>query len=893
MSFEEDAIIDESDYLAHYGILRKSGRYPWEGADTPAGRSDNFLSMVQRLRKEGMHDNDIARAFEMNSAQFRENISIANSEKKKADIERASELKRQGLSNVEVGKEMGRGESSIRALLKEGEAEKAALLGNTVDMLRSEIADKKYIDVGKGVEYHLAVPRKKLDAAVAVLKDEGYTIHYTQVAQLGTGLNTSLKVLAAPGVTGKEVYANRDSISQPFAYSDGDGGYTKNLPPLKVDPKRVKVKYAEEGGAEADGVIYVRRGVDDISLGKSRYAQVRIMVDGKGEGDRYLKGMAMYHDDLPPGVDLVFNTNKSDTGNKLDAMKKITSDQPNDPFGAMFRQIQEGPVGNKRVTSAMNLVNEQGDWEKWSKSLSSQMLSKQPRTLIKEQLDLARESKQREFDEIMKIPNSVLRAHLLGKFADSADSSAVNLKAAHMPRQGTHVILPIKSMKENEVYAPNYEDGERVVLIRFPHGGKFEIPELIVNNRHGEAKKLLGQAPDAIGIHSKVAERLSGADFDGDTVLVIPNNQGKVKTEAPLEGLKNFDPMQYKVPEGSPIPKMTPQQKGTQMGKVTNLITDMTLIGAPHAELERAARHSMVVIDAEKHHLDWQRSAVENGISALYKKYQPQSRGGGAATLISRATSRAEVNERKKRPQSEGGFVDPVTGRKVYVDTGNTYSDGTHKKIKSTKLAETDDAFTLSSGTAKEKLYAEHSNALKEMANKARLEMIRDGDFTYSPTAAKAYAPEVKSLTASLNLALRNAPLERQAQVLANATFRLKKQANPGMDKADIKKTKAKALEEARVRVGAEKFPVKISEREWAAIQAGAITKNKLKEILNHTNLDVLKELATPRETKALSSADKSRAISMLRAGYNQGAIAKQLGVSVSTIRAMLGEVTS
>lgn len=67
------------------------------------------------------------------------------------------------------------------------------------------------------------------------------------------------------------------------------------------------------------------------------------------------------------------------------------------------------------------------------------------------------------------------------------------------------------------MYAPNYKDGETVALIRYPHGGTFEIPILTVNNKQAEGKRVLGNTPaDAIGINSKVAGRLSGADFDGD-----------------------------------------------------------------------------------------------------------------------------------------------------------------------------------------------------------------------------------------------------------------------------------------------------------------------------------------------------------------------------------------
>ena len=52
------------------------------------------------------------------------------------------------------------------------------------------------------------------------------------------------------------------------------------------------------------------------------------------------------------------------------------------------------------------------------------------------------------------------------------------------------------------------------------------------------------------------------------------------------------------------------------MGKISNLITDMTLLGASEDKLARAVRHSMVVIDDEKHHLDYKQSEKDNNIAA-------------------------------------------------------------------------------------------------------------------------------------------------------------------------------------------------------------------------------------------------------------------------------------
>lgn len=888
----------ENHAIFHYGILRKSGRYPWGSGEEPHQRAASFLSEVSKMRKEGYKDTEIAEAWGMNSARLRENISLANKTKKAADIAQATRLREAGNSNVAIGRIMNINESSVRGLLKDGEAEKAAILDTISDTLRRNVAKKKYIDVGVGVEHNMGVSKEKLKTAVGILKNEGYELHYIQVPQLGTGKKTSMKVLCAPGTTYSEVYKNRDQVSLIYERSKDNGRSIEEiLPPLSISSKRVHVRYAEDGGTDADGTIYVRPGVKDVSLGTSSYAQVRIAIDGT----HYLKGMALYNDeDMPPGVDLVFNTNKSNTGNKLDAMKPMKRDKltgkidEEDPFGSMISdQIKEiDAFGQQKVSSAMNIVNKENDWDEWSKTLSSQMLSKQKPTLAKSQLDLTFDSKRREFESIQALTNPTLKKHMLEKFSESADAAAVHLKAAHLPRQATKVILPVNSLKENEVYAPTFNDGERVVLIRFPHGHISEIPELRVNNKHQGAKKLLGNAPDAIGIHSSVAERLSGADFDGDTVLVIPNDLGKVKNKPPLEELKGFDPKaQYPYYEGMPV--MDARQKGIEMGKVSNLITDMTIMGAPDSEIVRAVKHSMVVIDAEKHKLNYVQSAKDNGIRALQRKYQTKANGrvGGASTIVSKATSEIRVNARKPRSAKDGGPIDYGTGKRVFVETGEKYDDGKLKTIKSTKLAETDDAYTLVSPKAApiERLYADHSNRLKDLANRARKEMVRTPDLVRVPSAAKVYDKEVKDLEAQLHLALENAPHERRAQVVANAIVRMKKESNPDMDESELKKVRAKALKAARIRVGAKKTEIKITPRQWEAIQAGAISKTKLEQILDNTDIEKIKELATPKEKKSMSAADLSRAMQMLAGDkYSTADVARQLGVSVSTLNAAL-----
>lgn len=870
-------IVEEENYLKHYGILRRSGRYPWGSGGNVEARSRSFIDYIKEMLGFGMSEAEVATGVGMTTTELRAARTIARNAIKQADIAMATRLKDKGWSNVAIGERMGIPESSVRNLLKPGAKDKADNLTAISNMLKAQVDEKGLIDIGSGVEAQLGISKQKLDVAVAMLKEQGYIAHNgIKVEQLGTGHMTEHKVLSPPGTTWGDVMRNRGDIRQIQEYSD-DGGRTflGIEPPTSISSKRVAVRYAEDGGTDADGVIYVRPGVDDISLGASRYAQVRIAVDDS----HYLKGMAVYKNDLPDGVDLMFNTNKNSTGRKHDAMKPLKSD-PDNPFGATIR----------RQHGVMNVINEEGAWEAWSKTLSTQMLSKQSPQLAKSQLDITYGNKKSEYDEIMALTNPTVRKKLLESFADDADSSAVHLKAAALPRTSQHVILPMNSLKETEIYAPRYRNGERVTLIRHPHGGIFEIPELTVNNNHPPARKNLGDITDAVAINHKVAERLSGADFDGDHVLVIPNNSGKVKTAPALEGLKSFDP-QRAYPGYEGMKPMTSRGTQRQMGDISNLITDMTIGGANDAEIARAVRHSMVVIDAEKKGLNYKQSAIDNGIRQLKEKYQ----GGpnkGAATLISRAKSSQRVGERKPRSAAKGGPVDKATGKKVYEYTGATYVNEAGKTVprttKSKKLAETDNAHTLSSGTPIEKIYADHSNKLKALANDARKEAVNTKPTPYSPSAKRAYQKEVASLNAKLNVAMKNRPRERQAQVVANTVARAKIQADPNMDKASKKKVRAQALAAARARTGASRQEVTINWDEWNAIQAGAISTHRLSQILDKADLSEVKKLATPKTPLLMNSQKRTRARAMISMGYTQAEIADALGVSLTTLKTSL-----
>lgn len=942
-----------NDILIHYGMPRRSGRYPWGSGEDPYQHDRDFLGRIEELKKTGWTETpeNIKKEFGLSTTQYRAQKGLAKDERRMLNVARAKSLKEDGLGDSEIARkiseELGRdvNESTVRSWLNAESESRMKKARETADFIREQIDKKGMIDVGAGVSHELNISKEKLDQALAILESEGYPVYGGRVPQVtNPSQKTTIKVVCPPGTEHKDIY-NYENIHSLNEYISRDGGdtYEKKFHyPESMDSKRLMIRYKEDGGTDKDGTIELRRNVPDLSLGESRYSQVRILVDG----DRYLKGMALYSDNMPDGVDVIFNTNKSKDTPMRDVLKKI-KDDPDNPFGSAIKDVSLGgqywydPKTGERVSAStkgakLGLINkraDEGDWTEWKDALPSQFLAKQSRSLAKKQLDLAVADKTDEYNEISSLTNPTIKKHLLMKYADECDSAAVHLKAAALPGQKYHVIISIPSMKDTEVYAPNYENGTELALIRYPHGGTFEIPILKVNNKHPLAKKLIGtDSIDAVGINNKVAERLSGADFDGDTVMCIPTNDkaGKVKiiSTPPLKGLEGFDP-KTAYPERKGMKYMKDPVTGKdstqmQMGVISNLITDMTLKGATQDELARAVRHSMVVIDAGKHKLDYKQSEIDNNIAALKKKYQTtidadgREHTGGASTLLSRSKGEESVLKRQGSPKvnlkgkawydpskPEGSLVYQIADDvnyevpKVNRRTGEVTIVTKQRTQRSTKMAETDDAKTLISdaNTPMERLYADYANHMKDLANRARVEAANTGKIAYSKTAKATYSEEVRSLDEKLRVALMNAPRERQAQLRANAVVNAKvrraKEEGQELKNDEIKKAGQQALSRSRADVNSvsrKDRSIKITDREWEAIQSGAISENVLKKILNNADIDELRQRATPRSTTTLNQAKINRIKAYSASNYTLGEIAKKLGVSVSTVSKYLKE---
>ena len=238
--------------------------------------------------------------------------------------------------------------------------------------------------------------------------------------------------------------------------------------------------------------------------------------------------------------------------------------------------------------------------------------------------------------------------------------------------------------------------------------------------------------------------------------------------------------------------------------------------------------------------------------------------------------------------------VDPKTGEVTYTNKDGTIKYRTKQRLdKSTRMAETDDAYTLVSPARHpmELLYADYANSMKALANQARMEMVTTGRMPTSKTARQTYKVEVDSLMSKLNTAELNATRERAAQRMANMEVNAKKQANPDMKPGDIKKAGQQAITAKRLEVGSvsrKKREIDITDREWEAIQAGAISENKLKSILNNTNIDKLRERAMPKNRTTLTQAKINRIKAMSASNFTLAQIAEMMGIPTSTVSNVL-----
>jgi len=722
------------DDLTEEGFVGRSGRYEYGSGKVPYQHAKDFLQDIAKYRFENepfidakgrtwTGETAVAKRFGLRTAsELKAQESVARYEAKLDEYYKVWFLC--GLKNedgtpkyndTQIAKRLGYPhESSVRNIRKNRAKLENDSISPIADALKKQCDEGTgLVDVGKYAEKMFGCSKHKMEQALAVLNMQGYKAAPVRIKQAGSQNSTTVLVLRRPDMTYANAHEMKDKIEIANYKLDGNT-HTVNpvfVRPKSVDHNRIFIRYGDDegdkNGKPKDGLIEIRRGVPDLDLRGSHYCQVRINVDDT----HYIKGMACYSDDVPEGYDMIVNSNKPREKGWQGALKPMkhvgeTDDHPapvgapvdwDNPFKTLItpgiydpdnpnENVNGGqsyyydPVTGKKELSAINKRSDEGEWAEWSKELPSQFLSKQPKKTIERQLKLTKEQKQREFDEIMSLTNPTVRKFLLDGFATTCDSGSYQLKAASVPNARYHVLLPAPSIKDGECFAPNYYNGTKLALVRFPHSGTFEIPYLTVNNNNQEAIDLYTrEAKDMVAINPKAAAQLSGADFDGDTALTIPiTDKFDVAHRPYLEGLVDFDmDALYKlklddngnIVDGRPGAKLMKKSSiQLEMGSISNLITDMTLAGANDEELTRAVKHSMVVIDAFKHKYDYKLSEKDNDIKSLKEKYQKQifvdpetgktRVSTGAGTIISRSSKEKPI------PKTQGsGVINPETGK--------------------------------------------------------------------------------------------------------------------------------------------------------------------------------------------------------------------------------------
>ncbi len=794
-------ICEQLDAIIHSGVGhdenppgRGSGRYPWGTGQRLHQHDWEIYDRIQKYRQQGMTEAQIVKAMGFkNSNEFRAVKQIATNivrsdKQRTADyyIHTINPETGKVYTPTEIGKIMGVNESSVRSYLTTSTTGNSTKIFQAAETLEMAVKEKHYIDVGKGVELNLGLSPDSLNTSLEILKQKGYVVDTIDVKQI-TNPNqmTTYRVLADPGTTKQDLRAHKydiktleelSSLDERIQNPDHPSHFVKpNF--LKLD--QVAIKYDENGGRAMDGEIMIRAEKDAngnyiptnpaLSLGNARYAQVRIAVNTP-DGPMYAKGIAGYSSDVPDGSDILVWSNKSEEGGYKKALKPMKESDTN-PFGSTVVQTymkdKDGNYilnkdGTKQV-SAINIVGStpedahaEGVWSTWNRNTPSQFLGKQSKELVKQQLSLKIQQAEDELAEVMSYTNPTIKKNMLIDLADQFDGNAVSLKAAPIAGQSVHVLRAVPSLKDTECYCPDLPDGTIVAAVRYPYAGPFESPILKVNNRNKDARDRIGNAMDACGINQAVANKLSGADFDGDTVTVIPLTRKtasgeferitNVKTAPTLPGLEGFDTAEYGLDNprfskmvdknGEPTYPLirNTQQRSTQMGIASNLITDMYARGCEdEEELSRAVRYSMVIIDAYKHKLNYKAAYQDYDIESLKKKYQNridengEEKYGGASSLLSRSKSKTTVDAR-----SMAYTIDKETGEKVYRPPKYTT-----KAIREKQYVEAPDGYVNPKTGRKSKFMVDENGKKLVATTDGKIVKNKDGTYSYDKGSGK------------------------------------------------------------------------------------------------------------------------------------------------------------
>ena len=236
----------QDDILMHYGVKRRSGRYPWGSGDNPFQHGGDFLSRVEELQSQGKSEKEIAEELKMSTTDLRMQVRVAKHERRMVLADRAKSLREEGKTLDEIAKIMGyNNDSSVRALLNENTATNKNKARQTAERLKQELAEKGALDVGTGAERELGVSSGVLQEALFILETEGYNRFGVGVPQVNNPKNRTITpIISVPDIDQRQVYQDLSLVKSVGEYHSTDGGesWDKREYPASISSDRVKIR---------------------------------------------------------------------------------------------------------------------------------------------------------------------------------------------------------------------------------------------------------------------------------------------------------------------------------------------------------------------------------------------------------------------------------------------------------------------------------------------------------------------------------------------------------------------------------------------------------------------------------------------------------------------------
>ena len=234
------------------------------------------LISIPDIREEGRTETQIANELGLTTTQLRNAITYARKEEREYNREQVAGMKEAGLSNVEIGQRLGISEGTVRNYISDNKSSKATSeqqLDNIEKALSDSLKQTGHLDVGVGVERQLGVSRTKFNAVVNQMVENGdLYIHNIQIQRLNDPTKYTIVKVLSTEPDYLKVLKDSTNIGNLEYFSDDKAleSAKRFETPQMVDLNRIKIRYQEDGGADLDGLIEIRKGTEDLDLGNSQ-----------------------------------------------------------------------------------------------------------------------------------------------------------------------------------------------------------------------------------------------------------------------------------------------------------------------------------------------------------------------------------------------------------------------------------------------------------------------------------------------------------------------------------------------------------------------------------------------------------------------------------------------